>query len=92
MIALVGYTGFVGSNIYKNSNGEIEKVYNQYDNHLETLTHVSNESKILISFCSTPIYVNVSTPAEKVESEISSKLSRRISKRHLPGHVGKPST
>lgn len=28
MIALVGYTGFVGSNIYKNSNGEIEKVYN----------------------------------------------------------------
>ena len=68
------------------------KILLKYDNHLETLTHVSNESKILISFCSTPTYVNVSTPAEKVESEISSKLSRRISKRHLLGHVGKPNT
>ena len=28
MIALVGYTGFVGSNIYEGSNGNIDKVYN----------------------------------------------------------------
>lgn len=64
----------------------------KYDNHSKTLTHVSNEPKILISFYSPPIYVNVSKPTEKVESEISSKLSRRISKRHLLGHVGKLNT
>lgn len=58
----------------------------------EILTHVSNESKILISFYSPPKYVNVSKPAEKVESEISSKLSKRISKRHLLGHVSKANT
>lgn len=64
----------------------------KYDNHSKTQTRVSNEPKILISFYSHLIYVNVSKPAEKVESEISSKLSRRISKRHLLGHVGKPNT
>lgn len=68
------------------------KIFLKYDNHSETVTHVSNEWKILISFYSPPIYVNVSKPAAKVESEISSKLSRRISKRHLLGHVGKPNT
>lgn len=71
---------------------ENAKILLKYDNHLETLTHVSNESKILISFYPPPIYVNVSKPAEKVESEISSKLSKRISKQHLLGHVGKPNT
>lgn len=64
----------------------------KYDNHSKTQTRVSNEPKILISFYSPLIYVNISKPAEKVESEISSKLSRRISKRHLLGHVGKPNT
>lgn len=39
-----------------------------------------------------PRYVNVSKSAEKVESEISLKLSRRESKRHLLGHIGKPNT
>lgn len=71
---------------------ENAKILLKYDNHSETLTHISNESKILIFFYSPSIYVNVSLPAEKVESEISSKLSRRISKRHLLGHVGKPDT
>ena len=28
MIALVGYTGFVGSNIFEGSKGKIDKAYN----------------------------------------------------------------
>lgn len=50
---------------------ENAKILPKYDNHSETLTHVSNESKILISFFSPSIYVNVSKPAERLNQRLA---------------------
>lgn len=45
-------------------------------NHSETLTHVSSESKILISFFTLQIYVNVSKPAERLNERLAQNCQK----------------
>lgn len=49
---------------------ENAKILLKYCNHPETLTHMSNESKILISFFSPSIHVNVSKPDERLNQRL----------------------
>lgn len=47
------------------------KILLNYDNHSKTLTHVCSKQKILLSFYSSPVYVNVSKPTKKVDQRLA---------------------
>ena len=70
MIALVGYTGFVGSNIYEGSNGNIDKGYNSKNIEANELTFINLDQELNIAI---PVI------SDNVLSDINSEITNLYS-------------